>query len=49
MIEEEMAKIQNNPDFYDKNNLEQPAMVRRMQGLREELHGIELVGGYTVG
>lgn len=49
MIEEEMAKIQNNPDFYDKNNLEQPAMVRRMQGLMEEMHGTDVVGGYAVG
>jgi hypothetical protein len=49
MIKEEISKIQNNPAFYDKDNLERPAMVRRMQGLMEEMHGTDVVGGYAVG
>ena len=49
MIKEEISKIQNDPAFYNKDNLERPAMVRRMQNLMEEMHGNEVVGGYSVG
>tara|TARA_R100000700_G_C3163833_1_gene139315 strand:- start:805 stop:1662 length:858 start_codon:yes stop_codon:yes gene_type:complete len=48
-IKEEIAAIQNDPSFYDAENLERPAMVRKMQILMEELHGTDPVGGYTVG
>tara|TARA_R100001377_G_scaffold83427_2_gene64943 strand:- start:1188 stop:2045 length:858 start_codon:yes stop_codon:yes gene_type:complete len=48
-IKDEIAAIQNDPSFYDSNNLERPSMVRKMQGLMEELHGTEPVGGYSVG
>ena len=48
-IKEEIAAIQNDPSFYDTENLERPAMVRKMQVLMEELHGTEPVGGYSVG
>tara|TARA_R110000765_G_scaffold51611_1_gene104090 strand:+ start:245 stop:1102 length:858 start_codon:yes stop_codon:yes gene_type:complete len=48
-IKEEIATIQNDPSFYDSNNLERPALVRKMQVLMEELHGNEPVGGYSVG
>tara|TARA_R110002126_G_scaffold75281_5_gene187787 strand:+ start:816 stop:1646 length:831 start_codon:yes stop_codon:yes gene_type:complete len=49
MIKEEISKIQNDPAFYNKDNLERPAMVRRMQNLMEEMHGTEVVGGYAIG
>jgi len=48
-IKEQIAAIQNDPSFYDADNLERPAMVRKMQALMEELHGTEPVGGYSVG
>jgi hypothetical protein len=48
-IKAEIFKIQNNPAFYDAENLERPGMVQKMQRLMEELHGKDIIGEYTIG
>lgn len=48
-LKAEIAKIQSDPSFYDAENLERPAMVRKMQSLMEELHGKDIIGEYTIG
>tara|TARA_R110000803_G_scaffold52732_2_gene108471 strand:- start:12036 stop:12884 length:849 start_codon:yes stop_codon:yes gene_type:complete len=48
-LKERIASIQNNPGFYDAENLERPGMVREMKTLMEELHGNQVVGGASVG
>ena len=48
-IKEEIAKIQNDPAYYDPDNLERAGMMNRMQRLMEQLHGTQVTGGYSVG
>ena len=48
-LKAEIAKIQSDPSFYDAENLERPAMVKKMQSLMEELYGKDIIGEYTVG
>ena len=48
-LKAEIAKIQSNPGFYDAENLERPAMVQKMQGLMEELHGRDVISEHNIG
>jgi|TARA_R110000822_G_scaffold97150_2_gene220744 hypothetical protein len=48
-VKEQIASIQNDPKFYDTENLERPAMVRKMQNLMEELHGTTQTQSISIG